>query len=89
MDVSGGGTDVTKYKSDPNVFGYTVGTGIIISLVKDYVSLEGLAGYTYLQIEDVKTDEGISFMETVPGNSNFIEAGGFTAELQINIGFPL
>jgi hypothetical protein len=51
--------------------------------------LEGLAGYTYLKIEDLKTDEGISFLEPVPGNSNFIDSGGFIAELQINIGFPL
>ncbi|MHA2100365.1 MAG: hypothetical protein ACW99A_16940 [Candidatus Kariarchaeaceae archaeon] len=89
INMSGGGTDVNKYKSDSNIFGYTVGTGMIISIVKDYVSLEGLAGYTYLQIEDLKTDDGISFLEPVPGSSNFIEAGGFTAELQINIGFPL
>ena len=84
-----GNSEVIKYKSEPGVFGYTIGTGIIISLLKDYVSLEGLAGYTYLQIEDVLTDDGISFMEPVPGTSNFIESGGFTAELQINIGFPL
>ena len=86
---SPGNSEVNKFKSDSNVFGYTVGTGIIISIVKDYVSLEGLAGYTYLQIEDLKTDDGISFLEPVQGNSNFIEAGGFTAELQLNIGFPL
>jgi hypothetical protein len=89
IDKSGEGTNVRKYKSDSGVIGYTVGTGIIVSLVKDYVSLEGLAGYTHLQIEDVKTDDGSSFMEQVPGNGNFIEAGGFTAVLQINVGFPL
>lgn len=83
-----GDTDVNKYKSDPGVVGYTLGTGIIISIIKDYVSLEGLAGYTYLQIDDVHTEDEISFMEPV-GNSNFIESGGFTAEIQINFGFPL
>jgi len=86
---SPGNSDVTKYKSDSGVIGYTVGTGIIVSIVKDYVSLEGLAGYTHLQIEDVQTDDGSSFMESVPGNGNFIEAGGFTAVLQVNVGFPL
>ncbi|UCH64476.1 MAG: hypothetical protein JSW63_07515 [Ignavibacterium sp.] len=86
---SPGNSDVTKYKSDSGVIGYTVGTGIIVSLVKDYVSLEGLAGYTHLQLEDIKTDDGISFMDQVPENGNFIEAGGFTAVLQLNVGFPL
>jgi len=84
-----GNSVVNKYKSEPGVFGYTVGTGIIISLLRDYISLEGLAGYTYLKIEDVLTDDGISFMDPVPGNSYFIRSGGFTAELQVNIGFPL
>ena len=86
---SPGNSIVNKYKSDPGVFGYTVGTGIIFSILQDYISLEGLAGYTYLKIEDVLTDDGTSFMEPVPGNSYFIQSGGFTAELQVNIGFPL
>ena len=89
INMSGGGTNVSKYKSDSGTIGYTVGTGIIVSINKDYVSLEGLAGYTHLKIEDLKTDEGSSFMEQVPGNTNFIEAGGFTAVLQVNVGFPL
>jgi len=33
------GTIVNKYKSEPGVFGYSVGTGIIFSIVKDYISL--------------------------------------------------
>lgn len=89
INMSGGSTDVSKYKSDGGLIGYTVGTGIIVSIIKDYVSLEGLAGYTHLQIEDLKTDDGDSFMQQFPGNGNFIEAGGFTAVLQVNVGFPL
>jgi hypothetical protein len=91
---SADGTEVSKYKSDPGVFGYSVGTGIIISIIKDYISLEGLAGYTYLQIEDLKTDEGINFLRGEPTadifqHPNFIESGGFTAVVQLNVGFPL
>ena len=52
-----------KYDSDPGVLGYSVGTGIIISLVKDYVSLEGLAGYTYLKIDNLKKDNNAYFLE--------------------------
>lgn len=90
------GTIVNKYKSDSGVFGYSVGTGIIISIVKDYISLEGLAAYTYLQIEDLKTDDGQFFLKPPPDAAiasvdfgNFIDSGGFTAVVQLNIGFPL
>ena len=91
-----GGTTVIKYDSDPGVLGYSVGTGIIISLVKDYVSLEGLAGYTYLKIDNLKKDNNAYFLE-VPSDidmestefGNFIESGGFTAVVQLNVGFPL
>jgi len=86
------GTDVSKYKSEPGVLGYSVGTGIIISIVKDYISLEGLAGYTGLKIEKLNFEEGDPYLVDVLGgdtNINFIESGGFTAVIQLNIGFPL
>jgi len=96
VNLSGGVSEVSKYKSESGVFGYTLGTGIIVSIFKDYVSLEGLVGYTKLQIEDLKTDEGEFFLKPPPNAliqivdpGNFIDSGGFTAELQLNIGFPL
>ena len=92
-----GGTEVSKYKSEPGVLGYSVGTGIIISIIKDYVSLEGLAGYTYLSMDDIKDEDGIKFLSDIvlpaiiptPKETKFIESGGFTAVVQLNIGFPL
>jgi hypothetical protein len=90
------GTNVTKYKSDPGLISYSVGTGIIISIIKDYVSLEGLAGYTFLRLEDLQTDDGIYFLKTAAESTtftsdygNFIDSGGFTAVVQLNVGFPL
>jgi len=35
------GTEVSKYISESGVIGYSVGTGLIIFLIKDYISLEG------------------------------------------------
>jgi hypothetical protein len=86
------GTDVSKYKSDSGVIGYSVGTGLIIFLIKDYISLEGFAGYTGLTIEKLNYDEGNSSSLNVLNeeeNINFIESGGFTGVIQLNIGFPL
>lgn len=92
-----GETYVNKYKSDSGVIGYSIGTGIIVSIIKDYISIEGLAGYTYLRINELKSEDGINFFSDVvlpaiyPAipDYNMIESGGFTAVIQINVGFPL
>lgn len=96
-DLPGAPTDVKKYKSDSGVIGYSIGTGIIVSIIKDYISIEGLAGYTFLEIEDLTNDQGIQFFGDVvlpaiyPNitSSKIIESGGFSAVIQINVGFPL
>jgi hypothetical protein len=91
-----GETIINKYKSDAGVIGYSIGTGIIVAIIKDYVSVEGLAGYTYLSIENVYNDDGTPFLN--PPNlfdqsgsldNKFIDSGGFTAVIQLNVGFPL
>ncbi len=86
------GTEISKYKSESGVLGYSVGTGIIISIIKDYISLEGLAGFTRIKIEKLNFEEGDPYLDDVLSgdeNNNFIESGGFTAVIQLNIGFPL
>lgn len=90
-DSPGLPTDIKKYKSDTGVFGYSVGTGIIVAILKDYISIEGLAGYTYLQIDDLyNNDESPpSLLERYSLKEKFIESGGFTAVIQLNVGFPL
>jgi len=84
---SPGETTVNKYKSDSGVIGYSVGTGIIVS-ISDYASIEGLAGYTYISIDNVYDENGNSFL--IPNiTEKFIDSGGFTAVIQLNVGFPL
>ena len=91
-----GETYVNKYKSDSGVFGYSIGTGIIVAIIRDYVSIEGLAGYTYLVVDNVYDENGTSFLNPVQipeqaiwTESKFIESGGFSAVIQLNVGFPL
>ncbi len=82
-----GETTVNKYKSDSGVIGYSLGTGIIVS-ISDYASIEGLAGYTYISIDNVYDENGNSFL--IPNiTEKFIDSGGFTAVIQLNVGFPL
>src|ERR1017187_10731002 len=88
----GGQTFVYTYKTDKQVLGYTVGTGFILAIIGNYVSLEGFAGYTYINIGRVRQDDGtyLTVNETTGTEmKNFLEAGGFNAVIQLNIGFPL
>ena len=91
-NLPGAQTIVETYKSDNQVLGYTFGTGFILAIIGSYVSLEGTAGYTYLKIDKMKKDDGsllpVNVQSTIPMN-NFIDAGGFNAVIQLNIGFPL
>ena len=90
-----GRTEVEKYKSESSTIGYSIGTGIIVALVKDYLSIEGTAGYTYLSVENIYNDEGVPFLNPPSSfqqpytENNFIDSGGFTALIQLNLGFPL
>jgi hypothetical protein len=84
-------TEVNKYSSESSTFGYSIGTGFIFELIDEYVSIEGLAGYTVFNIDKVQSDGNFLTVDersTAP-MQNFIESGGFNAVLQLNIGFPL
>jgi hypothetical protein len=91
-NLPGAQTIVETYKSDKQILGYTFGTGFILAIIGQYISLEGLAGYTYLKIDKIRKDDGsylpVNELSTSPMN-NFIDAGGFNAVIQLNIGFPL
>jgi len=91
-NLPGARTEIQKYKSGSEL-GYTVGTGFILAIVDDYVTLEGLAAYTVITIEEMKKDDGTFLTVNEDPNSgrmtNFIETGGFNAVIQLNVGFPL
>jgi hypothetical protein len=91
QNFPGGYSQLKEYKNDSNL-GYTIGTGFILSLVEGYISLEGLAGYTQLTVKSMRLEDGTEFpvneLSSEPAAS-FIDNGGFTAVIQLNIGFPL
>jgi hypothetical protein len=84
-------TEVLKYGSETSL-GYSIGTGFILSLIDQYVTLEGLIAYSVIKIDQVTQEDGtpltINENSTEPMN-NFIETGGFNAVIQLNIGLPL
>jgi len=83
---------ISKFESDGSNIGYSIGTGLIIAIIKDYISIEGLAGYTQISIDDLYNDLGTSFLNPSQNSivdEKFIESGGFTAVVQLNVGFPI
>jgi len=81
-NLPGAETIVETYKSGKQV----------LAIIGNYISLEGSVGYTYLKIDNLKKDDGtylpVNELSNTPMN-NFIDAGGFNAVIQLNIGFPL
>ena len=93
---TGAQTIVKKYRTESTTVGYTVGTGFILEIIDEYFSIEGAAGYTFLSIENLFDDDGIPFLNRTQTNqqasvtnNEFIDAGGFNAVIQLNVGFPL
>jgi hypothetical protein len=90
-NMPGSYTDIKEFQSNSKL-GYSVGTGFILQLIDEYISIEGLAAYTVLSIDELQLSDGTKL--TVDENStkpmnNFIDAGGFNAVVQLNVGFPL
>lgn len=84
-------TTVDTYNNDSPDLGYSVGTGFIVYLIEGYLSLEGTAGYTFMKIEKMTDENGLTYLGDLitTDEQNFIKSGGFNAVLQINVGFPL
>lgn len=84
-------TIVEKYKDDSNL-SYSIGTGFILSVLSNYVSLEGTVGYSIFKINNLKNNDNKQIMVDEKSSlemDNFIKSGGLNAVLQLNISFPI
>jgi hypothetical protein len=86
-------TRETKYENDAPEIGYSISTGFIFSVVENILSIEGTAGYKFFKIKQMTTFDNQIFLLR-PEDSrliedDFIKAGGFSAVVQLNLGFPL
>jgi hypothetical protein len=85
-------TTVLQYNSEKSSIGYSVGTGFILQIIDEYISLEGVAAYTTFTIGKMRSTNGTELTSSVSSSEamdNFVTAGGFNAVVQLNIGFPL
>ncbi|MBM4171753.1 MAG: hypothetical protein FJ214_07800 [Ignavibacteria bacterium] len=77
-----------KYEPEKSKVSYFIGSGLIIHLIPDYISVEGTAAYSFIKYEKLVSAEGSSIPTLATGKIPF-DKGGFSATVQLNIGFPL
>jgi len=78
-----------KYSNIEVTVGFYVGTGLVIHILPDYISIEGSAGYSFLKIDELQSVDGKTSFPAKEYDTNLIDQGGFTATVQLNIGVPI
>jgi len=77
-----------NFISGKNKKGYFLGSGLILQIIPDYVSIEGTIGYNFITIDSLIGSSGTGVLSP-PSNSPLIEKGGLSTTIQLNVGFPL
>lgn len=91
QNFPGAVTIVNSYKSDFS-FGYSIGSGVIVELFGEYVTLEGSALYSKISIGEMQSENSVKLTKNENSTDvikNFISEGGLNAVIQLNIGIPL
>ncbi|MEG8947204.1 hypothetical protein [Rosettibacter firmus] len=89
LDVNNNILNENKLTTDKVRIGYFVGSGIIVHLIPDYVSIEATAGYSFYLIEKFY-DDNKNIVIPVQDSKNYpVNKSKFSATLQLNVGFPL
>ena len=80
-----------QYSPEKVSIGYSLGSGFILYIIKNYISLEGTVGVSNFSVGKMKnkTGEFLKISSTNEIVTKAVESGGFSAIIQLNIGFPL
>jgi len=85
-----GGDLVENLYSEPkSTVSYYVGSGLILHLIKNYISIEGTAIYNFMDIQSLKKDSGVGPTFISNNGQKLITKGGLGISVQLNLGFPL
>lgn len=83
------GKDIKTTEEDYNyssmTMGYYAGSGIILELIKNYVSIEGTAYYQVISINNLIDNSG-NKLPTDESKLKFVDKGGLSAVVQLNVG---
>lgn len=81
------GTREIKYENEKNDTGYYLGTGLIIHVIPDYISIEGTAQFNFFDIDEFNEEGGERTFSSE--NKSLISNKDITYTVQLNIGLPL
>lgn len=77
-----------KYELPKTTIGYYAGTGFVLHVIPGYLSIEGTATYSYVEIDYLwRKSDYVALPNN--GSTKFVENGGFSSVIQLNLGVPL
>ena len=79
----------TKYTTPKITVGYAVGSGLIIHIIKDYISIEGTGMYNFANIDYLTNGDNTTHFPDENSKTDLVNGGGFSGIVQLNIGIPL
>lgn len=77
-----------SYTPDKVNMGYSIGSGLIFNIVRDYVSLEVTGMYSFIKIDNFSSDIDGSKIPHEGSDTKFISKGGIQGIMQLNVGIP-
>jgi len=86
--VNNASQGVNSFNSGKNDKGYFLGSGLIIQIIPDYVSIEGTVGYNIIKFDWIMNNSTVN-NPSLLSNSTVTEKGGLSTTVQLNVGFPL
>lgn len=78
-----------KYTTPKISVGYALGSGFIIHIIKDYISIEGTGMYNFTNVDYLTNDNNSSRFPDENSKTDLVNSGGFSGIVQLNIGIPL
>jgi hypothetical protein len=83
-------TDIKEvFENKNNKIGYYIGSGLILKLISNYLSVEGTVFYNSFNVDNLYNENNQALLSPTLGTEKFVTKGGFSASLQINLGLPL
>ncbi len=69
--------------------GFALGSGLVIHIIKDYISIEGTGMYNFTNIDYLTNDDNTAHFPDENSKTDLVNSGGFSGIVQLNIGIPL
>lgn len=88
--IPGALSSLRQAESVESIYGYSAGTGFILSIVPGYITFETTLAFTQNIVNRLRFDDGKYFSLTSNGQviEKLVSKGGLNVILQLNIGFP-